>query len=704
MDAALEYLDLGFSVVPVKRADKKPYVKWEKYQHEHPTVDDVEKWWNMWPDANVAIVTGDISEIWVMDADGPAGVEWINANAPKTGVYSITSKGVHAIFKIPEGVSIANAVRLFPEIDVRGNGGYVVVPPSIHADGHTYLWRFLLDGWEDLAEWKPPVNGNGAVQSNGNGNGKGNLNVDLTGVKEAPVRIPVAKGERNNALARLAGQWIGMGLDDDEVEVLARSWNETNLPPLDEKELLTTLASIRKTHTRKHPEPPSDVEVDTSLKRQKIVEKIPDEILHPGGTLEEIMQYININSTVAVPIFSMASVVTFLGNVIGQKFMTETGLRTNIYSICLGYSGAGKNSPFCCLPQLLHRTRAAETSGPTELTSSTAILRWLSQDNRNVSMMMLDEIGMVMQGLKQPRSPGAEIPRLLTKLFSATNREEIKNYADGSEIIVKWHHLSLYGASTPDRFWQSLTPGEILDGFLARVLIWESHIDAPIPKDIIVFQEAPHLENKINALADIPFDMDTSKLQWARPVPRTIARENSIRSEFKDWSDHYHGLKNLFKNDQTGVGPVYGRAAEHAGKLALIHAVSMQGPKIKSVPAESVHWAMRVVEYLINNTVIQIQENVAENDVVRWRQRIAKGIRDIEDKTRTPGVTFRDLSRGPCRGLLKRDALNILESMIAAGEIVAEENKPHTGRPTLKYFLSKELVQDNYVTLCHKEL
>jgi hypothetical protein len=64
-----------------------------------------------------------------------------------------------------------------------------------------------------------------------------------------------------------------------------------------------------------------------------------------------------------------------LGNVAGQKIQTETGLRTNIYSIALGYSGAGKNAPFSCLPQLLARTGASMTLGPTELTSSTAILR-----------------------------------------------------------------------------------------------------------------------------------------------------------------------------------------------------------------------------------------------------------------------------------------------------------------------------------------
>jgi len=56
IDAALEYLDRGFSVIPVKRTDKRPYVRWEEFQHRLPTADEIEHWWSSRPDANVAII------------------------------------------------------------------------------------------------------------------------------------------------------------------------------------------------------------------------------------------------------------------------------------------------------------------------------------------------------------------------------------------------------------------------------------------------------------------------------------------------------------------------------------------------------------------------------------------------------------------------------------------------------------------------
>ena len=88
LNAALEYLDRGFSVIPVKQADKRPcLMTWKEYQTRQPTVDEVKKWWRIWPDANVAIITGTISGIFVVDADGPSGIKWVENNCPKTGVY-----------------------------------------------------------------------------------------------------------------------------------------------------------------------------------------------------------------------------------------------------------------------------------------------------------------------------------------------------------------------------------------------------------------------------------------------------------------------------------------------------------------------------------------------------------------------------------------------------------------------------------------
>ena len=680
LNAALGYLDLGFSVVPVKRADKTPYIKWTEFQTRQPTPEEVERWWSIWPDANVAIITGSVSGIYCVDADGRTGIGWINEHLPKTSVYNLTAKGVHAIFRIPDGVTIRNAVRLATEVDIRGEGGYFVAPPSRHQSGHRYEWRMLLKGFDDLAEYNP---------GGSNGNGAKKLNLDLSGVKVSPLNVPVAQGSRNNSLAQLVGQWIGKGLDDAEVETLARQWNDGNSPPLGEKELLKTLESIRNTHLKNHPSisftdhlEPEDITVGQEC-------EIAPTILCPGGILQELMDYIDSNSPVAVPLFSLAASVVFLGTIAGQRVMTETALRTNMYCISLGYSGSGKNAPFITLPQLLQRTDT-NLNGPTELTSSTSILKWLSNENHRGCMMLLDEIGQVLKGLKNPNSFASDIPRALTKLFSSTDRPELKTYAGGDSISFPWHHLAFYGASTPERFWESLTFGEVADGFLARVLVWESRHDASLPKQNVSFEFPVGLIERLQAIRNIKIDWDESNGNLVRtPIPKIIPKTTDALILFREFARKYHDLKNKHKNDCFGVSSIYGRAAEHASKLALIHAVSMKGAEVEAVDADSLKWACETVEYLTERTVAQVSENIAETEVSRWKQRIMRGIREISRKKSYAGATIRDLMRGPCQGLSSRDLRTYLDSLAAAEQVGAREEKQRRGPAAMVYYIAR---------------
>jgi hypothetical protein len=147
--------------------------------------------------------------------------------------------------------------------------------------------------------------------------------------------------------------------------------------------------------------------------------------------------------------------------------------------------------------------------------------------------MLLDEIGLVLKGLKNPNSAASDIPRLLIKLFSSTDRPEIKSYANGDAIKVPWHHLSFYGASTPERFWESLSPGEVADGFLARVLIWESRHDAPMPKAVISFQTSPALEKQLSDICSIQVQRNPNQGNLeAAPMPKIIPRTEEAQELF----------------------------------------------------------------------------------------------------------------------------------------------------------------------------
>jgi len=134
-------MELDCSVIPVF-ANKKPMVKWEEFQKRKASEDEIKAWWGKNPKANVGIVTGAISNLCVVDIDEPKGFEAIKdyiPNSIKTPRAKTPRGGEHLYFKTPDK-SLANNSRLIPGCDFRGNGGFIVAPPSIGTNGKQYEW------------------------------------------------------------------------------------------------------------------------------------------------------------------------------------------------------------------------------------------------------------------------------------------------------------------------------------------------------------------------------------------------------------------------------------------------------------------------------------------------------------------------------------------------------------------------------------
>ena len=137
--SAAWYQKKGYSVIPVKQ-NKKPFVKWERYQTEKADADQIRTWWKKWPAANIGLVTGEISGIDVVDCDSEKGRDALNEFLPDSLILPIskTPKGQHCIFSHKPGLS--NGVRVITDCDLRTTGGYIIVPPSRSESGKTYAW------------------------------------------------------------------------------------------------------------------------------------------------------------------------------------------------------------------------------------------------------------------------------------------------------------------------------------------------------------------------------------------------------------------------------------------------------------------------------------------------------------------------------------------------------------------------------------
>ena len=146
---ALAYLKAGMSIIPLKPpgegpgAGKAPLVKdWATFSSKLPTRDHVIAWWNRTPRANLGIVCGTATGVFVLDQDGEEGAKSLfMRDLPETPRVK-TGAGTHYYFALPDQ-ELRNAVKFMPGLDLRATGGQVVAPPSRHSNGIKYKWEVM---------------------------------------------------------------------------------------------------------------------------------------------------------------------------------------------------------------------------------------------------------------------------------------------------------------------------------------------------------------------------------------------------------------------------------------------------------------------------------------------------------------------------------------------------------------------------------
>jgi energy-coupling factor transporter ATP-binding protein EcfA2 len=130
LNIAMTFLLLkGYSVIPVG-LDKRPLISWKEFQSRKATPEELVAWWNSYPDAQVGIVTGSISNLTVIDVESDGDFSLIK---DKTYTVRTGGGGRHYYFQYEK--DFKNAVRILPSVDVRSEGGYVVAPFSKTSKG-----------------------------------------------------------------------------------------------------------------------------------------------------------------------------------------------------------------------------------------------------------------------------------------------------------------------------------------------------------------------------------------------------------------------------------------------------------------------------------------------------------------------------------------------------------------------------------------
>lgn len=233
-DVARAYARHGTPVFPC--AGKRPLTR-HGYKDATSDVVLVTAYWEKFPDANIGMPTGAASGRVVLDIDTHTldgfevlrELEWENGALPETLTALTGGGGEHRYF---EHVPGSRCGTLAPGIDLKGDGGYVILPPSVHVSGQTYTWDShcapgliaTLPAWV-LAQLAP------RLQTDAD---------SLTRDAEIPV------GQRNSTLTLLAGVMRRYGMSREAIAAALHAENAARcavaLPAVEVERIATSVA------------------------------------------------------------------------------------------------------------------------------------------------------------------------------------------------------------------------------------------------------------------------------------------------------------------------------------------------------------------------------------------------------------------------------------------------------------------------------
>jgi predicted RNA-binding protein Jag len=553
---------------------------------------------------------------------------------PDTYQIETPSGGRHFYFQVPF-TRINSARRFFNKtlpIDVKSSGGYVIVP-----DGKSdYTVYDDVDGKEVddirsrcavLPQWIEDFK-KAVVESESEETG--NI-LPIEEVREIRSALGFLSSDDRDTWIR-----IGMALKSTGSPTAKGLWNEWSqnslkYNALDQEKRWKTLKPSDITiatvfheakklgwHTTYEKKGIEDIK-DVTFKLEKHSRPpFPKDLLHPPGLVGDFIEYINGKSIKDQPILALGASLAAVGALLGRKIQTETNIRTNIYCLGVGASGSGKEAARKAIKDLFHCAGCGHMACVEEIASDSSIATHINKTPSQI--FLLDEIGRFLKTTTQAsKSPHLyNIVTSLLKLYSSSNSVfHGKIYADDSkQVHVENPNLCIYGTTVPESLYKGLTIENITDGFLSRMLIFESESPDPPKKPRRNLTKRPPVEllEKITKTYNkktihIPEGNIDNQVNV---YPQTVDISDDAVSILEDFDTYVREMRDKMRLENR-VDTIYNRTSQIAEQIALIIAggIDIDYPKITD---REMIYAINLTKYLAD-CMLYITENfIADND------------------------------------------------------------------------------------------
>lgn len=617
VNAALYYAELGYRVFPLVPGGKTPITP-NGCLDATTDPDQIEAWWASRPDANVGISTDGML---IVDRDGannpwPAEPEQIMSLS--WGAVSLTpSGGSHHLYKQPGGRDMRNtASRLAHKVDTRANGGYIVAPPSI-VNGVAYEWAETLALEVPLDRLpEPPAWLMDALDA---AEALATRPAGLRGV-ERQVGNAIPAGQRNDALARLAGGMRRMGLTVQEIGAALEQVNAARCnPPLPPDEVQRIAQSIGRydadqiTVATVEGHWAQDAAALAEERRERQVADpgpIPSRLLWCPGFVGELMEYSLATAPYPNIAMSFAGALALQATLAGRKVRDPGDNRTNLYILALAHSASGKDRPRKVNAEILHALGLAGRLGG-HFASGEGI-----QDAMFAEPCMLfqaDELDTLLLSITKSKDARHEaIMGTLLTMYSSANSVFPMRRKAGMEApgCINQPCLVLLGTAVPTHYYQALSERMLTNGFFARMLVIESEkrgsgqepAAMPVPSRVM------------EAAAWWRDFQPGGNLGGQNPMPEIVAHTEEARGlliEARRAAEEEYGRAED-AGDPIGT-TVWGRVSENIRKLALCYAIS-ESHEFPTIGASAVAWARELVMHQTRRMLFMASTRVAESE------------------------------------------------------------------------------------------
>ena len=731
IEAALWYAERGLAVFPCIPGTKFPFAGSSGCKDATTDEATIRSWWEKTPTANVAIATGSISGVYVVDIDATSSE--IMPRLPETWIARTRGGGWHYVYALPDGVRLPNTAksnpnRLSDDADTRGEGGYVLVYPSV-VEGLSYSWVNDVDP-TPLPEWiiervRPKQQAITLTRQT--------FSMASTSWAERALREEVdalsrvGEGGRNHAIVRAAfklGQICAAGhlsfaVAHDELASVVQGWPS----------LRKSLSTIRRglEGGAKHPRSPADrpVAVDGGYYLDEVIDAIdvsddgtPDEVMVPerkrperptpaamdearwallndvrrlGGLCDTFCGWVIRGADHPQPGLTIGALLA-LGSALAGRRLVYRRSTSSLYVVSMASSGEGKNRPQSCLSRVIDEVWPA-LRGPNSFSSGPAFVDGVRKatSGGTATCLVLDEYGMQLGNMMGPRAAShrQDIKQSLTELSTKGVDKwspALSLVKGGGKIDLIAPVVTILGSTTPESLHSVLTSTDVADGFVGRH-VWmrsqhvlptwqppEARPDDDLPGDvrravmaIRERHEAWHLALAVTQEGIDPLRLYDPIKMGEHDDARDLMTECKIKAD-----------KARRDGSRSDIPPaVLARLPEFAGRLAMVLAV-LAAPE-EDRPVVSLE-AAGVAIALAEESAAVFAASLSANRRASWDDHAAQ-CELVLGAIRAEGGSMgkSDLLRA-CRALSSRQVTEIIGRLVEEGAVVLQVERTG-GRP-----------------------